>query len=504
MLKPLTYFLSQGGTVVLSDSMMEADLLIENGVITEVSKEINYTMGNINHIIDASGRYVMPGGIDPHTHLSMPFMGMVACDDFFSGQSASLAGGTTFHIDFVLPKNHDLMEGFKEWTKKAEDAVMDYGFHMAVTSWSEKVAQDMETLVKSHGINSFKFFMAYKGSLMVTDAEMLEGFIKCKELGVLPQVHAENGDAVARGQEYVFRDLGIKQPKGHALSRPEVLEAEATGRAIRLAEFVGSPLYVVHVMGREAASEISAARFRGSRIIGETVTSAISLEESCLWNENFTEAAKFVMSPPIRSAESRDAVKAALAGGALQLLGTDHAVFNSTQKSIGKNDFRLIPNGVNGIEERMHIAWEELVNSGLMTPMDFVRVTSTEAAKIFNIFPQKGTIARGSDADVIILDPNIEHVISASSHHSRMDTNVYEGRKVRGKVVTTISQGRIVWNNGKLNVNRGSGRFIPLRPQGDGLYHGLDSNSPSANLLRKYESDFPSGRKKANFQHDEL
>lgn len=486
----------------MSDSMGRADILIEDGRIAAISHEGESSdFSNVDTVLDATGRYVMPGGIDPHTHLSMPFMGMVACDDYFSGHSAALAGGTTFHIDFALPVNGDLMQGYKEWTKKAEDAIMDYGFHMAVTSWSDKVAKDMETLVKFHGINSFKFFMAYKGALMVTDSEMLQGFTKCKELGALPQVHAENGDAVAMGQDYVFNNLGITEPKGHAISRPEVLEAEATGRAIRLAEFVGTPLYVVHVMGKQPAEEIASARFRGSRIIGETVTSAIALDESYLWSENFTEASKFVMSPPIRSAESSSAVKSALAGGILQVLGTDHAVFNSTQKSAGKKDFRLIPNGVNGIEERMHIAWEQMVNSGLMTPMDFVRITSTEAAKIFNIYPQKGTIAPGSDADVIIFDPNLEHTISASTHHSNMDTNVYEGRRVRGKVVTTISQGQIVWNNGKLDVKRGSGRFIPLKPFSDSVFDGHGSNKRRS-LFNKYEN--PKEEKTVEFPHTEL
>jgi len=476
-LTAVTYTVVQGGTVVQADSMMDADVLIDDGVIKRVGKDLEVDEGQIDDVLDASGRFVMPGGIDPHTHLSMPFMGMVACDDFYSGQSAALAGGTTFHIDFALPVNHDLMKGYEEWRKKAEISVMDYGFHMAVTSWSDKVSDDMEKLAKLRGINSFKFFMAYKGALMVSDNELLEGFAKCKEIGALPQVHAENGDAVAKGQDYVFNTLGVKEPRGHPMSRPEVLEAEATHRAIRLAEFVGSPLYVVHVMGKEPAQEIAAARFRGSRIIGETVTSAITLNETLLWNPNFDEAAKYVMSPPIRSAESGKAVKAALAGGILELLGTDHAVFNSTQKAAGKNDFRLIPNGVNGIEERLHVAWHELVNPGLISPMDFVRITSSEAAKIFNIYPQKGAVSPGSDADVIIFDPNQEHVISARSHHSNMDTNVYEGKAIKGKVVTTISQGRIVWNNGKLSVRKGSGRFIPLKPFGSMYTSGLHAST---------------------------
>ena len=460
--------LIKGGTVVTADSMRrDTDVLIVGGKIADVGRGLAAAGTTV---VDATDKLVMPGGIDPHTHLSMPFMGQEACDDFYSGHVAALAGGTTFHIDFALPVEHDLLKGFETWRyQKAEpNAVMDYAFHMAVTSWSDTVSEDMKTLVERHGINSFKYFLAYKGALMVSDAEFLEGLVRCKELGALPQVHAENGDGVARGQDIVFNEMGITEPRGHALSRPEVLEAEATARAIRLAEFVGAPLYVVHVMGETAAEEVAKARFRGSRIIGETVTSAIALNDTVLWNANFTEAAKYVMSPPIRSAASGAAVKAALAGGALQLLGTDHAVFNSTQKRAGLNDFRLIPNGVNGIEERMHVAWEELVNAGLVSPMDYVRITSTEAAKLFNVYPQKGTIAVGSDADVIVLDPTVEHTISAGTHHSRMDTNVYEGRHVRGKVVTTISRGRLVWHEGKLTaeVTRGSGRYVPLAPFG--------------------------------------
>ena len=452
-----------------------------NGLIAAVGQGLS-PKSTETDIIDARGKYVMPGGIDPHTHLSMPFMGMVACDDFYSGQVAALAGGTTFHIDFALPVNHNLLEGFKEWKRKSSISVMDYGFHMAITSWSDTVGKQMEELVSHHGINSFKFFMAYKGALMVSDDELVQGFRKCKEVGAIAQVHAENGDAVAEGQKQVF-DKGITGPEGHGLSRPEMLEAEATSRAIRLAEFINTPLYVVHVMGEQPAEEIARARMRGSRVVGETVTSAISLDESRLWDKNFTYAAQYVMSPPIRSSASGDAVKRSLAGGILQILGTDHAVFNSTQKAIGRDDFRKIPNGVNGIEERMHVAWEELVNSGLMSPMDFVRVTSTEAAKVFNVYPQKGTISPMSDADIILIDPKVEHTIQAHSHHSNMDTNIYEGKTIKGKVVSTISMGRLVWNNGILNVEKGSGRYIPLKPFGP-LFTGLELRD--ARELSKY------------------
>ncbi|KAF5832220.1 hypothetical protein DUNSADRAFT_11977 [Dunaliella salina] len=363
-------------------------------------------------------------------------------------QAAALAGGTTMHIDFALPVQHDLLKGWQEWQAKASTGCMDYSFHMAITNWSSK------------------------GSLQVTDEELLMGMAQCKELGALPMVHAENGDAVAWGQRHVLEELGITGPEGHALSRPPYVEGEATGRAIRLARLVGVPLYVVHIMSEDALKQVAEARLMGQRVIGEPVASGLSLHEDVLWNANWTQAAQYVMSPPIRGPHHRTTLKQALAGGVLQLVATDHASFNSTQKAVGRHDFRLIPNGVHGLEERMHIVWEEMVNSGLITPMDFVRVTSTAAAQIFNMYPRKGRIAAGSDADVIVFDPEREHVLSAASHHHNNDLNVYEGRRIKGFVETTISRGRLVWQHGQLNVESGSGRFVPLPLHGP-LFDGL-------------------------------
>ncbi|PSC75311.1 Dihydroorotase [Micractinium conductrix] len=463
--------LIKGGTVVNADRQFQADVLIRGGLIARVGPNLQAERQG-TRTLSAAGRLVMPGGIDPHTHLSMPFMGQVTCDDFFSGHAAALAGGTTMHVDFALPVDHDLLAGWDAWQRKAADGVMDYGFHMAVTSWSDKVAADMGTLTKM-GVNSFKFFMAYKGALMVNDEQLLQALRRCKELGAVPQVHAENGDAVAEGQARVFA-AGITGPEGHALSRPAALEGEATARAIRLAQFVGAPLYVVHVMSRDAAEEVARARQRGQRVVGETVASAIACDESSMWDADFTRAAAFVMSPPIRSKEHQAALQGALAGGLLQLVGTDHAVFNSSQKAAGRHDFRIIPNGVNGLEERLHVVWTELVASGKLAPTDFVRVTSTAAAHIFNVYPRKGLIAKGSDADVIIFDPALEHTLRAAAHHSALDTNIYEGYKARGKVLTTISRGRLVWHEGRLNITRGSGRFVPTPTHGP-LYAGLDA-----------------------------
>eukprot|EP00897_Mesotaenium_endlicherianum_P005377 jgi/Mesen1/4868/ME000244S04056 len=367
----------KGGIVVNADRQHVADVYVEDGIIQAVGPNLEAPEGAT--VLDASGKYVMPGGIDPHTHLAMPFMGTESCDDYYSGQAAALAGGTTMVIDFALPVDGDLARGLQAWQKKAELAVMDYGFHMAVTTWNSKVADDMATLVAK---GQRRPAAGGPGHLQAPGDDDDDGPTK---------VHAENGDAVEAGRQRV-------------------------------------------------------------------VASGLALEESHMWNPNFTYAAQYVMSPPIRSAAHRTALRNAFATGVLQLVATDHAPFNAAQKAKGAADFRLIPNGVNGVEERMHIVWDIM---------------------IFNIYPQKGIIAPGADADIIILDPQAPTRISASSHHSRMDTNIYEGwaMKVggaRGNIETTISQGRLAWHEGRLNVRQGAGRFIPMKPFGP-LYRGLDT-----------------------------
>ncbi|GLT81773.1 hypothetical protein SLE2022_002070 [Rubroshorea leprosula] len=462
--------LIKGGTVVNAHHQEIADVYVEDGIIVAVKP--NIMVGDDVTVIDATGKYVMPGGIDPHTHLAMEFMGTQTIDDFFSGQAAALAGGTTMHIDFVIPVDGSLMAGFEAYQEKSKKACMDYGFHMAITKWDEVVSREMEILVNKKGINSFKFFMAYKGALMINDELLLEGLKRCKSLGALAMVHAENGDAVFEGQKRII-ELGITGPEGHGLSRPAVLEGEATARAIRLASFVNTPLYVVHVMSIDAMEEIAKARKSGQKVIGEPVVSGLVLDDSGVWDTDFVTAAKFVMSPPIRESGHDKALQAAISTGILQLVGTDHCVFNSTQKALGIDDFRKIPNGVNGIEERMHLVWDTMVESGQITVTDYVRITSTECARIFNVYPRKGAILAGSDADIIILNPNSSFEIRAKSHHSRTDTNVFEGRRGKGKVEVTIAGGRIVWQNDELKVEPGSGRYIEMPPYSY-LFNGID------------------------------
>ncbi|EXB80476.1 hypothetical protein L484_004383 [Morus notabilis] len=320
--------LIKGGTVVNAHQQEVADVYVEDGIIVAVKPHVQ--VGDDVTVLDATGKFVMPGGIDPHTHLAMEFMGTETIDDFFTGQAAALAGGTTMHIDFVIPVNGSLTAGFEAYEKKSRKSCMDYGFHMAITKWDETISKEMEIMVKEKGINSFKFFLAYKGSLMISDELLLEGFKKCKALGALAMVHAENGDAVYEGQQRMI-ELGITGPEGHALSRPPVLEGEATARAIRLAGFINNPLYVVHVMSIDAMEEIAKARKSG----------------------------------------------------------TDHCTFNSTQKALGIDDFRKIPNGVNGIEERMHLVWDTMVESGQISVTDYVRVTSAEWPPVRKVYTRR-------------------------------------------------------------------------------------------------------------------
>ncbi|KAJ6895992.1 hypothetical protein NC651_022274 [Populus alba x Populus x berolinensis] len=470
-----TKLLIKGGTVVNANHQEVADVYVEDGIIVAVKPDLK--VSDDVKVIDATGKFVMPGGIDPHTHLAMEFMGTETIDDFFSGQAAALAGGTTMHIDFVIPVNGSLIAGLESYEEKAKKSCMDYGFHMAITKFDDTVSRDMEIMVKEKGINSFKFFLAYKGSLMVNDELLLEGLKRCKSLGALAMVHAENGDAVFEGQKRMIQ-LGITGPEGHALSRPPLLEGEATARAVRLAGFVNTPLYVVHVMSIDAMEEIAKARKSGQRVVGEPVVSGLVLDDSGLWDSDFATASKFVMSPPIRAAGHNKVLQGALSNGVLQLVGTDHCVFNSTQKAFGIDDFRKIPNGVNGIEERMHLVWDTMVESGQISITDFVRVTSTECARIFNIYPRKGAIIAGSDADIIILNPNSSFEINARSHHSRTDTNVYEGRRGKGKVEVTIAGGRVVWENNELKVVPGSGKYIEMPPF-NYLFSGIDKADAS-------------------------
>ena len=445
------------GTVVTADRTWKADILIEDEVIKEIGPGLKG-----DEYIDAKGAYVIPGGIDPHTHLEMPFMGTTAAETFESGTWSAACGGTTMVVDFCLPgEDGSIKNAINEWHRKSEPQICsDIGYHMAVTGWDEKVFDEMKDAVEM-GVNSFKHFMAYKGALMIEDDEMYASFKRCKELGALPMVHAENGDLVADLQEEMLAK-GITGPEGHAYSRPPEFEGEAANRAITIADAAGVPLYIVHVSCEQAHEAIRRARQKGMRVYGEPLVQFLTLDESEYFNKDWDHAARRVMSPPFRSKEHQDGLWAGLQAGSLQVVATDHAAFTTEQKRAGRDNFCLIPNGSNGLEERLAVLWTDGVETGRLTPNEFVAVTSSNVAKILNIYPKKGALVVGADADIVVWDPKISKKISAGNHHSVLDYNVFEGREVKAQARYTLSRGEVIWEWGKNSVPQpGRGRFVP-------------------------------------------
>jgi dihydropyrimidinase len=450
--------LIRGGTVVNHDHSRRADVLIDGETIVAVGASLDVPTGS--EIVDAGGAYVIPGGIDPHTHLEMPFMGTVTADDFESGTKAALAGGTTMVVDFCLPDpGQSMLAAYQEWRHKSEKAAADYGFHMAVTSWSKQIHDEMETVVKTYGINTFKHFMAYKGALMVNDDELYNSFARCAHLGAMPVVHAENGDVVALMQEALIA-RGVTGPEGHAYSRPPEVEGEATNRAIMIADMTGTPVYIVHTSCREAHEAIARARAAGKRVYGEPLIQHLLLDEREYQSKDWDHSAQRVMSPPFRDRSHQDSLWAGLQAGSLQVVATDHCAFTTEQKRFGRGDFRKIPNGTGGLEDRLALLWTAGVVTGRLTQEEFVAVTSANIARILNIFPRKGAVAVGSDADVVVWDPGASRTISAKRQISRIDYNVFEGFSCTGGPAATLSRGRIAWRDGDLRAEAGDGRYI--------------------------------------------
>ena len=473
--------LIKNGTIVNADQSFKADVLCADGKIQEIGSNISAPSGA--EVIDAAGQFVMPGGIDPHTHMQLPFMGTVASEDFYTGTAAGLAGGTTMIIDFVIPSPQtSILEAYHQWREWAEKSVADYSFHVAITWWDETVHADMKTLVEKHGVNSFKHFMAYKGAIMAPDEILVNSFNRSLELGAMPTVHAENGEMVAQLQKKIF-DMGITGPEGHPLSRPPEVEAEAANRAISIANVYGVPLYIVHVSTKQSLEAITRARNSGQKVFGEVLAGHLLVDESVYLDKNFENAAAHVMSPPFRAKEHQDALWKGVLSGNLQTTATDHCCFCADQKAAGKDDFRKTPNGTAGVENRMEVLWHHGVNTGLFNMNEFVKLTSTNAAQIFNIYPRKGSISVGADADIVVWDPEKTKKISAKTHHQNIDFNIFEGMEVKGCASHTISAAKVVYANGELKVERGAGRYVD-RPPYSSFYQGLDvqaeKNKPKA------------------------
>ncbi|WLR91588.1 dihydropyrimidinase [Shinella zoogloeoides] len=449
----------KGGTIVTADLTYKADVKIEGGRIVEIGPNLSG-----DEVLDAAGCYVMPGGIDPHVHLEMPFMGTYSADDFESGTRAGLAGGTTMVVDFCLPDpGQSLLDALKRWDNKSTRANCDYSFHMSVTWWGEQVFDEMKTVVEEKGINTFKHFMAYKGALMVNDDEMFASFQRCAALGALPLVHAENGDVVAAMQAKLM-DEGNNGPEGHAYSRPPSVEGEATNRAIIIADMAGSPLYVVHTSCEQAHEAIRRARQNGMRVYGEPLIQHLTLDESEYFNKDWDHSARRVMSPPFRNKQHQDSLWAGLASGSLQVVATDHCAFTTDQKRTGLGDFRKIPNGTGGLEDRMPMLWTHGVNTGRLTMNEFVAVTSTNIAKILNVYPRKGAILVGADADIVVWDPKRSKTISAGSQQSSIDYNVFEGKQVTGLPRYTLTRGVVAIEESTVKTREGHGQFVKREP----------------------------------------
>lgn len=455
----------KNGIIVTATDTYLADVCIEKGVITQIGIDI-FVQGA--EIIDAKGCYLFPGGIDPHTHLDMPFGGTVTKDDFETGTIAAAYGGTTTVIDFCLTeKGKSLKSAIETWHTKSKDkAVIDYGFHLQIVEMNENILNELPKVMDQEGITSLKVFMAYKNQFQADDETLFRTLIVAKDLGALVMVHAENGDVIDFLVKKALSE-GNTDPIYHALTRPPEAEGEATGRATILTELAKSQLYVVHVSCAESARKIAEARSKGVDIWGETCPQYLVLDQSYLENPNF-EGAKYVWSPPLREKWNQDVLWNALKTGQLQTLGSDQCSFDFVgQKDLGKGDFSKIPNGGPIIEDRVSILFSEGVKTGRITLNQFVDLISTKAAKLFGLYPKKGTIAVGVDADIVIFDPTVERVISAETHHMAVDYNPFEGMKVTGEPVSVLSRGEFVIRDKQFVGSSGSGQYLKRAKYGE-------------------------------------
>ena len=446
------------GRVATATDTFPADIAIENGKIAAIGQ--NLPRENTRHIIDAANKYVLPGGIDVHTHLDMPFGGTTSADDFETGTRAAAFGGTTTLIDFAIQyKGQTLRTAFDTWMKKAAGkAVCDYAFHCIITDLADAQLDEMNALVRE-GVTSFKLFMAYPGVFMLDDASIFKAFRATAKNGGLVCMHAENGSAIDVIVQQALAE-GKKAPKYHALTRPTTAEAEATARAIALAEMAGSPVYIVHLSCNDALEKVREARDRGLPVYAETCPQYLYLSLENMDAPGF-EGAKYVFTPPLREKWHQEKLWNGLKRDHLQVVSTDHCPFCfKEQKELGKDDFTKIPNGGPGIEHRMSLIYSGGVAAGRFSVNRFVELVSTTPAKLFGLYPRKGTVAVGSDADLVIFDPKRKHTISAKNHHMRVDYSMFEGIEVTGMPDIVLSRGQVVVEGDKFKGRAAAGEFL--------------------------------------------
>ena len=449
--------LIKNGTIVTATDLYKGDVFVEGERISTIGTALTMPA---DRTIDAAGKYVLPGGIDVHTHLDMPFGGTTSADDFESGTIAAAHGGTTTIVDFAIQyRGQTLHHAWETWMKKAEGkAAIDYGFHMIITELTDQVEQEMDALV-GQGVTSFKLFMAYPGVFMLDDASIFRALLRTGQNGGTICMHAENGGVIDVLVKKALAE-GKTAPKYHALTRPARAEGEATHRAIALAEMAGVPIYIVHLSAVEALEMVTEARDRGLPAYAETCPQYLFLSYDNYEEPGF-DGAKYVMSPPLRARDTQDRLWRGLAFNDLQAISTDHCPFcMKEQKVMGEDDFSKIPNGAPGIETRMSLVYDGGVRTGRISLNRFVELTSTSPAKIFGLFPRKGTIAPGSDADIVIFDPNRAQRLSVKTLHMKVDYNPYEGREVTGVTDTVISRGKVIVDGDTFTGRAGAGSFL--------------------------------------------
>jgi dihydropyrimidinase len=451
--------LVRNGTILTATDRYEADLYIDRGVVSLIGRGLTIPA---DRVVEASGLLVMPGGVDVHTHLDLPAAGTTSSDDFETGTIAAAHGGTTTIVDFATPEaGESLYRGLDAWKQRAAGkAVIDYGFHLAIRQFDDWTETEMDRLVRQDGVTSFKLYMAYPGTMMVDDGTVFRVMRRAAENGALIQVHAENGHAIDVLVKEALR-AGHTAPRFHAETRPATAESEATGRAIALAEMAGSSLYIVHLSCAAALQHVRAARERGLPVCAETCPQYLCLSDAEYAREGF-EGAKFVMSPPLRTPADQEALWQGLRCNDLQVVATDHCPFcldTPPQKQAGRDDFSKIPNGAPGIETRLMLLWEG-VRQGRLSPHRFVEVTATNPARLFGLWPRKGTIAVGSDGDLVLWDPEREVTLSAAALHMRVDYSPYEGRVVTGAPAVVLSRGEVIVDHGTFSGRPGRGEFL--------------------------------------------
>ena len=448
--------LIKNGRIITSSEDYIADIYTEGETIKAIGKNLSM---KADEEIDASGKMIFPGGIDPHVHLDMPFMGTYSSDNYETGTLAALHGGTTMVIDFILQtQGKSLRHALEQWQGRSNgNCYGDYSFHMAVTDFNDETKKEVKEMIEKEGITSFKTFMAYKGALMIDDRQMVGLMQEVKASGGMVTVHATNGDMI----DYLVakhRSEGKLAPLYHYLSQPEITEAEASGRFADMANYTNVPAYIVHMTCEGDLNHVRDAARRNQQVFVETCIQYLVLDAS-LYEKDF-DGAKWVMSPPLREKKDQAALWAGINQGTVLVVATDHCPFKWEQKKMGEKDFSKIPNGHPAIEHRMELLFSEGVNKGKISLNKYVEVSSTNSAKLFGMYPKKGTIGIGSDADLIIFDPKEKHKISVSTHHMNVDYSAYEGWELTGKCKTTILRGQVAIENGKVRVNKGYGKFV--------------------------------------------